>query len=487
MPPSSTPFPLDVTPTPRPTPTPIPLPTVGTTETPSYGHGLSLLTGPVPTTVEIVTIAAVAVTAVVFTVVAWRTGRRRLLWLPASVLIGVAVALAVRTWVDAEGLASDPSPWQLWAWTAVFVAMIPIAVLSWRRSRWWRRTVALLAVPLALLTTVLTLNQWVGYYPTVSAAWGALTAGPLPHQVDADALAGMRNTSPATGAIVEVAIDDAASGFNHRNEYVYLPPAWFAGDHPPALPAVLMIGGEFNTPADWIRSGNIMPIIDDFTADHGGKAPILVFVDAGGSFNNDTECVNGPRGNAADHLTKDVRPYVISQFGASASPANWGVVGWSMGGTCAIDLAVMHPDLFTAFVDIAGDHGPTAGTKDQTVARLYGGDADAWAAFDPSTVMTKHGPYTGVAGLFEDTVTPQSANNKPHGSRPQPDGPSGFGGRDDVRDSDETGAAEDLCATAQTVGIPCEIHTQVSFHTWQFAGQAFDDALPWIAARVGAV
>ena len=89
------------------------------------------------------------VTAAVFTVVAWRTGRRRLLWLPASVLIGVAVALAVRTWVDA------------------------------------------------------------------------------------DALAGMRNTNPATGAIVEVTIDDAVSGFTHRNEYVYLPPACFTGDHCP--------------------------------------------------------------------------------------------------------------------------------------------------------------------------------------------------------------------------------------------------------------
>jgi hypothetical protein len=37
------------------------------------------------------------------------------------------------------------------------------------------------------------------------------------------------------------------------------------------------------------------------------------------------------------HLTKEVRPYVISRFGASSAPAQWAVVGWSMGGTCAID------------------------------------------------------------------------------------------------------------------------------------------------------
>ncbi|PPJ20915.1 hypothetical protein C5E44_04610 [Nocardia nova] len=37
-----------------------------------------------------------------------------------------------------------------------------------------------------------------------------------------------------------------------------------------ALPAVMMIGGEFNTPADWLRSGQIMPAIDAFTAAHAG-------------------------------------------------------------------------------------------------------------------------------------------------------------------------------------------------------------------------
>ena len=62
-----------------------------------------------------------------------------------------------------------------------------------------------------------------------------------------------------------------------------------------------------------------------------------------------------------------------STFGVNS--ANWGVLGWSMGGTCAVDLTVMHPELFSTFVDIAGDMGPNAGTKEQTIARIYGGDA----------------------------------------------------------------------------------------------------------------
>ncbi len=108
-----------------------------------------------------------------------------------------------------------------------------------------------------------------------------------------------------------------------------------------------------------------------------------MFADAAGSVSNDTECVNGPHGNAADHLTRDVRPWVISQLGAAPEPARWAVVGWSMGGTCAVDLAVMHPELFGTFQDISGDLGPNTGTKTQTIARLYGGNPAAWPTSIP--------------------------------------------------------------------------------------------------------
>lgn len=100
-----------------------------------------------------------------------------------------------------------------------------------------------------------------------------------------------------------------------------------------------------------------------------------MFADAAGEFSNDTECVDGPHGNPADHLTGEVRPAVVARFGPSAAPAGWGVLGFSMGGTCAVDLAVTHPELFGTFDDIAGDIGPNTGTRAQTVARLYGGSA----------------------------------------------------------------------------------------------------------------
>ncbi len=184
---------------------------------------------------------------------------------------------------------------------------------------------------------------------------------------------------------------------------------------------------------------------------------MLVFVDVGGAFNNDTECVNGSRGRAADHLTKDVVPFMVSHFGVSAQPANWGVVGWSMGGTCAVDLAAMHPDMFSAFEDIAGDASPNTGSKAQTIERLFGGNSAAYASFDPATVMTKHGHYTNVTGWF-------SINNQ--ATAPQ------------------SAAANQLCGVGGANGITCAVVAQPGKHDWPYASHAFAAALPWLAGQL---
>lgn len=468
---------------------PTPTPTPGTAELPKdlleHRNGISLLHGWLPLTIEIV------VVAVLLIAVGWRTRRWRLVWIPTALGVAALVALAARTYLNDQGLASDPAPFSLWVWIAVLGAAVAVAVLGWRSARWWRRTVSVVAIPLTLLTAALSLNQWVGYYPSLQSAWGALTAGPLPNEVQASDLPALRNTQQTVGRLVKVDIPDTASGFKHRSEYVYLPPAWFAGPTPPALPAVMMIGGEFNTPADWMRSGDIMPVVDGYASAHGGQAPILAFADVGGSFNNDTECVNGPRGNSADHVTEDVRPYVISQFGALSGAADWGVVGWSMGGTCAIDLTVAHPDLFSTFVDIGGDAGPTSGTKEQTIQRLYGGDASQYDLYDPRAVMAKHGPYQGVSGWFADTIKPansdQVMSQMRSGNHDNGDA-QGLGGRDEwhAQDPEREKTADELCAAAQAVAITCTVHKSVAFHSWQFAASAFADALPWLAQRVSA-
>jgi S-formylglutathione hydrolase FrmB len=209
-------------------------------------------------------------------------------------------------------------------------------------------------------------------------------------------------------------------------------------------------------------------VVDSFAAAHHGNAPVLVFVDSGGGFNTDTECVDGSRGNAATHLTRDVVPFMTSHFGVSTLPANWGIVGFSAGGTCAVDLTVMHSDVFGSFVDIAGDIGPNSGTKAQTVDRLFGGSIEAWKGFDPVTVMARHGHYHGVSGVFIISGGAFDARGQVVGAN-----------------NDEGNAARTLCSAATANGIQCSIEVRAGKHDWPFAGRAFAAALPWMAARIG--
>jgi S-formylglutathione hydrolase FrmB len=447
---------------------------------PQLSGQTSLMHGWVPTIVQVVTAIAVGLA------VGRRSRRWRLLWLPLSAAVGATTAGAAHWYFASTGPAAASVPRALHAWIALAGMASAVLVLGWRGARWWRRGASILAVPLCLLCALLALNGWVGYFSTVQSAWDQLTAAPLPHQTDkasVTASAG-KGARPAHGSLVPVQIPADASHFNHREELVYLPPAWFASSPPPQLPVVMMVGAMDNTPADWVRAGNALDAVDAFAAAHNGNAPVLVFVDPSGEFGNDTECINGSRGNAADHLTKDVVPYMISNFGVSSDPSHWGVVGFSMGGTCAVDLTVTHPDLFSAFVDFEGDFSPNAGNKAQTIANLFGGNADAWAAFDPTTVINRHGRYTGVSGWFA-----LASGGSPTPGRdvtaadPATMERAGIGAADQV--GNPTAAASALCAHGRANGIDCAVVAAPGAHDWPTAGAVFATALPWLAGQLG--
>ncbi len=443
-----------------------------------FRQHISLMHGWIPVTAQV--LAAVALVLAVG--LRMRTRRWWLLSMPVAAAVGVGLALFARSYISSGGYAGEPAPRGLWIWTALTGLAAVVLVAGWPGSRWWRRAAAVCAVPLCLLSAGLALNLWVGYFPTVQTAWSQLTAGPLPDQTDEGtvsalaATAARTKTLPARGSVLKVDIPSDGSGFRHRDELVYLPPAWFGSVPAPALPTVMMIGGEFNTPGDWLRTGAAIETVDAFAAAHDGNAPVLVFVDSGGQFNNDTECVNGPRGRAADHLVNDVRPYLISRFQVSAAAANWGVAGWSMGGTCAVDLVTMHPDKFSAFENIAGDIAPNAGTPEQTLRRLYNGDRAAAASFDPATVMSRHGRYAGISGRFDVNGTSRTAHgpaiiNAAAGTLPGA--------------SDQLLAAQTLCGLGRANGIDCAVVEQPGRHDWPYAAAAFKASLPWLAGVLG--
>ncbi|MGZ0153588.1 alpha/beta hydrolase [Kribbella sp. WER1] len=392
--------------------------------------------------------------------IGWRDQRWRFRWLPAAAAFAVVATLILKSQSATLFGITDPLPASVWIWLGVGIGAVLVLIVGWRSAGWWRRGAAVLAIVLAAFVCANGVNQFVGYYPTIGAVWNDWTHTPLPGVTSI----GTVRTHPPTGAhvlpegkLVAVTIPATYSGFQHREEYVYLPPAWFRGPaYRRTVPVVELVGGERGGPADWVRLGNAVQIANSYAAQHQGNAPILVFVDATGGFSNDTECVNGPRGQAEDHLVRDVPQYIEKTFGASNDPNRWGVAGFSMGGTCALGLVVEHPNVFRHFVDISGDLTPNSGPPQQTLADLFGGSTKDRALHDPMTVMRTHGPYTGVTGLFLVSNTETIHRRE----------------------------AGDLLRAAARVGIETQLIVSPGSHVWQFAAPAFTQAFPWFVNQL---
>lgn len=406
---------------------------------------VSLLSGGLPQVLRIGTAVALLATAV----------RRDSHWvrhvLPVAAALAVAVAVGAALAVSRAGLVDDPLPAEFWVWLGGVVLAAAVFVVGWRTS-WWRRGLPVLAAVLAVVMAADVVDAATGYYPTIGDLYAAMAGLPEPEQVSLGALASVPATT-TTGRVVPLDVPDTHSHFPHRQEYVYLPPVWFRRPHP-RLPAIELIGGVVNRPQDWIGPGRATATADAYAARHGGWAPILVFPDPSGSYSNDTECVDGAGGDAEDHLVSDVPAAVDATFGVTS----WGIAGWSMGGTCAVDLTLVHSGVFGPFLDISGDLGPNEGPRARTIATLYQGNTAAWAAHDPLTVLATHRWPAGKYGLFADGQAERATH---------------------------TAAADRLARAARRSGIDATVVVLPGGHSWAFAATAFAEELPALAAHLG--
>lgn len=125
--------------------------------------------------------------------------------------------------------------------------------------------------------------------------------------------------------------------------YIYLPPNYY--DSQEAYPVVYYLHGFGETSGSFLQSSTSN--LDSLFAE-GEKAFIMVEVSGNGSTGG-SFYVNSPSsGNWDDCLIKDVIPYVDSQYRTLAQAESRGICGFSMGGFGAMNLALLHPDVFAA-------------------------------------------------------------------------------------------------------------------------------------------
>jgi S-formylglutathione hydrolase FrmB len=410
------------------------------------GHGrfdrIPLLNPALSITVELLAGAAL--------IGSWVSGRRRwyLFGLPTIVLAAAAVtgAAATTLWLTETVTDAYPLSFALWVGMAV-AALIGLPFLI-RHAAMPRRYAAAAAVPLTLAGALLLVNDEYGQWPTTGDLLGH-TARPHTSALDA------QPDTARSGVLAALDPPATTSHFAHRPGSVYLPPAYFTAART-RLPVIIMLAGVPGATSQWPTSGKAVAAADAYAAGHHGLAPILLFVDNNGSRTGDTECVDGPRGNAETYLTVDVPEFATRALQISRDPRRWAVVGFSEGGTCAVDLTLRHPALFHAFVDLAGDARPTLGNARRTVAELFGGDPAALAEYDPAQLLTTR-RYDGVVGWFAAGTGDQATLE----------------------------VSRRLAALAPGSGLVVHQFTGVGAHNWQFASAAFARVLPEVSADLG--
>ena len=347
------------------------------------------------------------------------TRRLPLALLVAAVVVGAVYVVVEKVWRPFP----DPLTLSVYWWGLAGVAghavLVPRAVAG-------RGAVAALVTVLASLLVVVMAAERVNLsfraFPTVGTVVGA----GRPSEVDparlTDAVAQTVSdlplsaswqppaSMPGKGSIAQVTIPATVSGFSARPGWVYVPPAYLTTPRA-ELPVLVLLSGQPGTPEDWLNGGHLVATMDDWAARHGGLAPVVVLADGTGGPLANPLCLDSRIAQVQTYLAVDVPAWVRSTLQVQQDPRQWAVGGFSYGGTCALQLGTNRPDVYPTFLDISGQDEPTLGTRSQTVAAAFGGDADAFAAVNPVDLLARRSYADSAAriviGSQDSTYGPQ--------------------------------------------------------------------------------
>ncbi|WP_225845482.1 esterase family protein [Streptomyces sp. HPF1205] len=171
------------------------------------------------------------------------------------------------------------------------------------------------------------------------------------------------------GQIQKVVISGPASRLG-STAYVYLPPEYFR-DPGRRFPAAVVLTGYPGT-AEALFKKMHYPQVAAHEVHEGQAQPmVLVMMRPTVVPPRDTECMNVPRGPQTEtFFATDVRDAISGRYRVGTAAANWGVIGDSTGGYCALKMALQEPGDFSAAVALSADY---AAPKDATTGDLFGG------------------------------------------------------------------------------------------------------------------
>lgn len=399
----------------------------------------------------------------------WRRGRHWPL-VPVLSLVSAALIVAAVHWLLIYVFSTFPEelPREVLGWSVPAVGGVLLWITRLGSAGWKGKGAATLAMLGVVLLSSVQTNAYFGLNRTVGDLLGTAVARIPPLEAELTRQAGRSvpvqpaewvrpEGLPSEGVLRKADIPGTSSGFDARDAYIYLPPAYLSPERP-ALPVLVLFSGQPGGPADWLTGGALRSHMDRFSARHNGVAPVVVVVDPNGSSSGNSLCMDSRIAKADTYLSIDVPRWITETLDVGAGRKNWGVGGFSFGGTCAMQLGTRHPELYSSVLAFASEQEPAlAKEREKTVEASFGGDTKAFEAQTPLYLMNQHS--------FEGSAVHFAAG---------------------AADPEFTGYMDVLSAAAREAGFEVEVRRIAnSGHSWETVSKGMQDALDFLASRWG--
>jgi enterochelin esterase-like enzyme len=351
-------------------------------------------------------VAAVLVLALLLPVPGVRARVRT--WWPAALLAAglgaLAGVLAVWVVVDVDDVFGVPASLVIRAAATASGAGVGLALANLVRTRWWRKVVAVVAIPAVLAAGGLMINRDVAYFPKLGDVVGLTGVSSLSVAAGDAARAALHGwhapaSMPTAGTVGTATIPGTESHWHGRPAWIYLPPAARTA-HPPKLPVLIAFSGQPGEPSDVFVAGGLQATLDGIARAHHGLAPVVVVPDQLGAYNVNPMCVDSRMGNVQRYVLDDVRDWVLRHLPVSTNRREWSVAGFSEGATCAVQFGTGFPAVFGSYLAVSPELGPINGSVARTLRDAFHGSRAAWEAAQPIAIMQRKAPYRHTLALY---------------------------------------------------------------------------------------
>ncbi len=294
-------------------------------------------------------------------------------------------------------------------YTVVFAAVLCVGLTVWVWPRLAGRGVRPVLGRLAAIATTqlsimaalaLAVNSWGGFYGTWNQLLGRVDKAPVnvnemgrggPYATVGASKDGL--VQPAgpqgldkVGGIPHGAADKEGKVQSVRivgqrsrainPAFVYLPPQYFQKQYERhRFPVMVVISGYPGGIMNLAQHLQVPQTAGRLLAENKMQPTVIVMVRPTIAPPRDTECVDVPDGPQAEtFFTKDLPDALKSTYRVGHDPSAWGVLGYSSGGTCALELAMRQPNVYPAAAALSGDYKVG---NDLTTGNLFGSGPDA--------------------------------------------------------------------------------------------------------------